>query len=34
VATGLLSVVFGLFVLYQMGIVHGLFTTHPTWTPE
>ena len=33
-ATGLLSVGFGLFVVYQMGIVHGLFTTHPNWTPE
>jgi hypothetical protein len=33
-ATGLLSVAFGLFIVYQMGIVHGLFTTHPTWTPE
>jgi high-affinity nickel-transport protein len=34
VATGLLSVVFGLFIVYQMGFVHGLFTTHPTWTPR
>jgi high-affinity nickel permease len=34
VATGLLSVAFGLFVVYQMGFVHGLFTPHPTWTPE
>ena len=33
-ATGLLSVAFGLFIVYQMGIVHGLFTAHPTWTPE
>jgi high-affinity nickel-transport protein len=33
-ATGLLSVAFGLFIVYQMGIVHGLFTMHPTWTPE
>jgi high-affinity nickel permease len=33
-ATGLLSVCFGLFIVYQMGFVHGLFTTHPTWTPE
>jgi hypothetical protein len=33
-ATGFLSVAFGLFIVYQMGIVHGLFTTHPTWTPQ
>lgn len=34
VATGILSVAFGLFIVYQMGIAHGLFTSHPTWTPE
>jgi high-affinity nickel permease len=34
VATGFLSVAFGLFIVYQMGFVHGLFTAHPTWTPE
>lgn len=33
-ATGLLSLAFGLFIVYQMGFVHGLFTAHPTWTPE
>ena len=33
-ATGLLSVGFGLFIVYQMGFAHGLFTAHPTWTPE
>ena len=33
-ATGLLSLCFGLFVVYQMGFAHGLFTTHPTWTPQ
>jgi len=33
-ATGLLSVAFGLFIVYQMGFAHGLFTGHPTWTPE
>jgi high-affinity nickel permease len=32
--TGLLSVGFGIFIVYQMGFVHGLFTGHPTWTPE
>jgi high-affinity nickel-transport protein len=34
VATGLLSVAFGLFLTYQIGIVHGLFTSHPRWTPQ
>ncbi len=34
VATGVLSLAFGLFIVYQMGFVHGLFTSHPTWTPE
>jgi high-affinity nickel-transport protein len=33
-ATGLLSFAFGLFIVYQMGFAHGLFTSHPTWTPE
>lgn len=32
--TGLLSMSFGLFIVYQMGFVHGLFTSHPTWTPQ
>jgi high-affinity nickel permease len=34
VATGFLSVAFGLFIVYQMGFVHGLFTAHPSWTPQ
>ena len=33
-ATGFLSVAFGMFIVYQMGFAHGLFTHHPTWTPE
>ena len=33
-ATGILSLTLGIFIVYQMGFVHGLFTTHPTWTPE
>jgi high-affinity nickel-transport protein len=32
--SGLLSLVFGLFVCYQVGIVDGLFTNHPNWTPS
>ncbi|HVG26002.1 MAG TPA: hypothetical protein VM865_00245 [Acidobacteriaceae bacterium] len=34
VATGVLSVAFGLFIVYQMGFVHGLFSAHPSWTPR
>jgi cytochrome c biogenesis protein CcdA len=34
VATGLLSLGFGLFVAYRIGIVDGLFTGHAHWTPE
>lgn len=33
-ATGFLSVAFGLFLVYQMGFHHGLFTSHPAWRPE
>jgi high-affinity nickel-transport protein len=32
--SGVLSLVFGLFVVYQIGIVDGLFTSHPNWTPK
>jgi high-affinity nickel-transport protein len=32
--SGLLSLVFGLFVAYHIGVVDGLFTGHPHWTPE
>jgi ABC-type nickel/cobalt efflux system permease component RcnA len=34
VASGLLSLSFGLFLSYQIGIVGGLFTSHPQWTPR
>jgi high-affinity nickel permease len=34
VATGFLSVAFGLFIIYQMGYARGLFTSHPMWTPQ
>jgi high-affinity nickel-transport protein len=33
-ATGIVSLVFGLFVAYQIGVVGGLFTGHPSWTPH
>jgi hypothetical protein len=32
--SGLVSLVFGLFIVYQMGIVNGLFTQHPNWVPR
>jgi len=34
VASGLLSVAFGLFLAYQIGFVDGLFTSAPRWIPE
>jgi ABC-type nickel/cobalt efflux system permease component RcnA len=34
VASGLISVAFGLFITFHIGFVDGLFTTHPTWTPH
>ena len=33
-ASGLLSLAFGLLVVHQIGFVSGLFTTHPVWTPR
>ena len=33
-ASGLLSLGVGLFLAYQIGVVDGLFTPHPHWTPE
>ena len=34
VASGLLSLGFGMFLAYQIGMVDGLFTANPRWTPE
>ena len=34
VASGLISLGFGLFIVYQIGFVSGLFTNHPQWTPR
>jgi len=33
-ASGLLSLLFGLFLVYQIGFVDGLFSATPHWTPE
>jgi len=32
--SGLASLAFGLFIVYQMGFVHGLFTQSPNWVPR
>ena len=32
--SGLVSLAFGLFLAWQIGIVHGLFTGSPEWTPH
>lgn len=34
VASGLLSLGFGLFITFQIAITDGLFATHPHWTPH
>jgi high-affinity nickel permease len=34
VGSGLLSLAFGLYVCYQIGLVDGLYTNHPNWTPS
>jgi len=33
-ASGFVSVAFGLFLCYQTGFVDGLFTAHPSWIPK
>jgi len=33
-ASGLISLVFGLVIAYQICISNGLFTSHPIWTPK
>src|ERR1700731_1906654 len=33
-ASGMLSLSFGLFLCYQIGFVEGLFTSHPGWLPH
>jgi len=33
-ASGLVSLAFGLFIVYQMGFVNGLFTHNPNWIPR
>jgi ABC-type nickel/cobalt efflux system permease component RcnA len=34
VASGLVSFCFGAFLVYQLGFLGGLFTSHPHWTPQ
>jgi nickel/cobalt exporter len=33
-ASGVLSLSFGAFLVYQLGVLGGLFTSHPHWTPQ
>jgi high-affinity nickel-transport protein len=33
-ASGLVSLAFGLVLAYQIGVANGLFTGHPQWTPR
>jgi high-affinity nickel-transport protein len=33
-ASGLVSLAFGVFIVYQMGFVNGLFTHNPNWIPR
>jgi high-affinity nickel-transport protein len=33
-ASGLVSLAFGSFLVFQLGIVGGLFTSHPNWVPR
>lgn len=34
VASGAISLCFGLFIAYQIGVIQGLFVGHPHWTPK
>lgn len=34
VVSGVVSVCFGSFLVYQLGFLGGLFTSHPQWTPQ
>ncbi len=34
IASGFVSVAFGTFLVYQLGYVGGLFSSHPRWTPQ
>jgi ABC-type nickel/cobalt efflux system permease component RcnA len=34
IASGLISLGFGLFLVYEIGFVHGLLTNHPNWIPR
>jgi len=34
IASGVISVIFGIFIVYQMGFVNGLFTSKPHWQPH
>jgi high-affinity nickel-transport protein len=33
-ASGVVSIAFGLFITFQIGFADGLFSAHPHWTPR
>ena len=33
-ASGLVSLAFGMFICYRIGLIEGLFTSHPNWVPS
>jgi hypothetical protein len=34
IASGVISLALGIFIVYKMGYVNGMFSGHPRWTPE
>jgi len=34
ISSGVVSLAFGLLLVWQIGVVHGLFSGRPTWTPQ
>jgi hypothetical protein len=34
VASGVVSLIFGVLIAYKIGVVNGLFSASPTWTPK
>jgi high-affinity nickel-transport protein len=34
IASGVVSLAFGLFIAYRIGVVDGLFAANPQWTPQ
>jgi high-affinity nickel-transport protein len=34
IASAVVSLAFGLFIAWEVGVVHGLFSATPTWSPK